>query len=210
MGETRLDKIRRWAVEGARSFSPVQERAIHVPTPIYCRSNPVLYKRSWFGCNGTNTGYTPSGVSALLENQTRGQFHISIVRALLPAYSRRFRRINVERTCEILQTLGNGQDKFHWYATDVSPCRYWTPDQLSKTAKNLNYNIIHWYATSVETITFTGGPPDKWQLYTGSLFTLLIDRLAVAVLLGGMKSLEGIIQPKDNYRQEKENYGSVN
>lgn len=199
MSETRLDKIRRWATEGARSFSPVQEGAIHVPTPICCKSNPVLYRRSWFGCNGANTGYTSSGVSVLLKNQITGQIRISIIRALLPAYSRRFRRIDVKRTCEILQTLGNGQDKFHWKAADVSPCHYWTPDQLSKKAKNLNYNIVRWYATSVEPINFTGGPPDKWQLYTGSLFTLLIDRLAVAVLLGGIKSLESIIQPGEKY-----------
>jgi hypothetical protein len=120
-------------------------------------------------------------------------FRHGIVRAVIKHYSIRLQYIKVSRACQILNKVGSGDDTFCIPDGNDSEIQ-WTPNRVlkyglpfqGKCAKHIMAN-------------FVGGPPDKWGIYHGTLFTLLLDRIAVVVLFEGMTALDGVIEPGERY-----------
>ncbi len=182
----RADSIRRWATIGARAFAGIQEEPIH-----------VLYRASWFGGHGECIGYTPENVGKMTKySQTR---HPAVA-SCIQHYNARFACIQVKRVCQILNKLGSGEDEFLWVRVDGSK-RVWSPNRILEKEEEPScvFPFNNWYAKCVYPIKFQGGPPTKWGTHSGSLLTLLLDRIAVMVLFEGIKVLDGIIGPAERY-----------
>lgn len=189
-----LDSLRWRATERTQQFTQLSRQSLHVPS----RPDSLLYRRGWFGGNRESSGYTPTGVALILGDQKAVYSRGRLVWALLQAYGKRLYHIHLKRACEILRNLGNGSDVFHW-KSECSILRQWTPNSLDQMAPDLLYDIQQWYATSITPLGFVGGPPGKCSIFKGTLLTLLLDRITVAVLLGGLRALDNIILPDDNY-----------
>jgi hypothetical protein len=169
-------------------------RLIHsLPTTYKCQR-----RRSWFGGHGECVGYTPKNIEKMsLFNQP----NCAAVDSCIRHYNARFARIPVDRVCQILNKLGSGEDIFLWISVDGSKSE-WSPSQILKQKKEqiaCAFPLNNWYARSVYPIEFQGGPPTKWSMYSGNLLTLLLDRIAVMVLFEGVKVLDGIIDPVEQY-----------
>ncbi len=184
----RADTLHRWPTEGARAFAHLQGESVHIPT----RPNTVLHCGSWFGGDGKCTGYTPKGVNEVLETGTAA-FRHGIVRNVLKHYNTRLQYIKVSRACQILSKVGSGDDTFYVLDGNDSEIQ-WTPNRVLKYENPLQSK----YAKHIMA-NFVGGPPDKWGTYRGTLFTLLLDRIAVVVLLEGLQALDGVIGPDERY-----------
>lgn len=199
---SRADSVRRWATEGSRAFTGIQGEPLHVSS----RSNPVLHRRSWFGSSGERTGYTPKGVRMVLADQKTAVFRYGVVTGTIYHYKARFKLITVRRACQILRDIGSGDDVFYWISCAGSYNKWrgtWTPNKILEQIVYSNdpakSQLGSWYASDVSQISFTGGPPDKWGTYYGSLHTLLLDRIAVIVLFEGVAALDKIITPTERY-----------
>ena len=121
------------------------------------------------------------------------QIRRNLAASCIQHYGARFACININRACQILNSLGSGNDLFFWIGINGSKSE-WNPNRILKsTATN------DWYASNVYPIEFQGGPPNKWGTHSGNLLTLLLDRIAVMVLFEGVKALDGIIDPSEQY-----------
>jgi hypothetical protein len=110
----------------------------------------------------------------------------------LSFYYRKLQGISIFKACEILAKLGCADDTFHRAGTGQSK-KYTrcTPAQVENRQGWFKGGI--WYngaclATDVGQIEFLGGPPTRWGIHKGSLFTLLIDRIAAVILLDGARA----------------------
>lgn len=181
--------IHRWTTEGVRAFLHLQGESVHIPD----RPNIVLHRGSWFGGDGKCTGYTPKGVSEVLKTKP-APFRHGIVRAVIKHYGIRLKYIKVSRACQILKQLGSGDDTFYVSDSCDDSEIQWTPNRVLKYGLTFQGK----YAKHI-VANFVGGPPDKWGTYSGTLFTLLLDRIAVVVLFEGLSALDGVIGPGERY-----------
>lgn len=189
---SRADSIQGWATKGARAFTAIQRKPLHISP----RPHSILCRESWFGSNGKCTGYTPKGVETLLAGQDITAFRHGIVSSVIQHYKKRFKFITVKRACQILSKIGSGEDIFYWVHLSGREQKWTVHKILEQQAKN---RLSNWYADDISLISFTGGPPNRWDTYRGSLFTLLLDRIAVIVLFEGMKALDNVITPTERY-----------
>ena len=191
VGFSRAYSICRWASQGSRAYSSIQREPLHISS----RPNPILRGSSWFGSDGECTGYTPKGVESLLASQ--GAFRRGLAWGVAEHYDKRLSGLNVRHTCQILRDIGCGDDTFCWHDSKGNK-NYWTANTMLKKrvytndpAKN---QLGCWWAEAVSIITFTGGPPNRWGTYRGSLQTLLLDRFVVLTLFEGIESLDKILE----------------
>jgi len=193
---SRADTVRRWATEGARAFAGVQGEPLHLSP----RPGSVLYRRCWFGSNGKCTGYTSEGVKKLLaEGPYTLLRHARFVGYALQHYSERFKYISTRRACEVLKDLGCGGDAFYWNSSS-GRVKWTANDMLARRAVTTDATEpCNWVARAITPIDYMGGPPNKWGIYHGSLRSLMLDRLAAAILLGGIKGIDGIFKSTERY-----------
>lgn len=196
-GLSRANAIRRWATEGARAYTSIQGESVHISN----RPNTVLDSGCWFGVNKRCAGYTSEAAMAILENQISKpgehsryiQMGIkarkSVVLTILEYYRKRFNVIDMIRACEVLTTLGCADDTFYWGYNNS-----WTPRKILQGLKPNDDTVHRWLAKNIH-IQFAGGPPDNWNIFDGTLLSMMLDRVAVVVLLEGssaLKNLHGI------------------
>jgi hypothetical protein len=139
-------------------------------------------------------------VQQVIMNQTSAAFRHNIAYCALDHYKSRFRLISAKRASQILFDLGCGDDNFYWFGISGKPYK-WTAAKILKQEDpdSPARAIGSWYASIVTPVTFVGGPPSKWGTYKGTLLTFLLDRIAAAILLGGMKAVDQIIIPTESY-----------
>ena len=107
-------------------------------------------------------------------------------------YAQRLDGIPVKRAAEILKQFGAGDEKFWWVYKDAKKFA-WTANRVGETGlRNLA-------AKSINIIKFIGGPPGNRQLFSGTLLTLLLDRLLRVVVEEGLQGLDGIVDVTEVY-----------
>jgi len=184
---SRADTVRRWATEGARAYTSIQGQSVYVSD----RPNTILDGGSWFGVNKRYAGYTPEATMAILENQIGVEIRKEVTLAIIGYYRKHFCTVNMTRACQILTALGCADDTFYWGYNNS-----WTPREILQDMNSVNAgNTVHCWLAKDMHIQFVGGPPNKWNIFNGTLLSMMIDRIAVVVLLEGtsaLKNLHGI------------------
>lgn len=177
-----------WSTEGSKPFEKVSRQSVHISR----RPNPLLRCNSWFGCNRECSGF--EAASKIIDHIP---FRRGLVFGIIQHYKERFAHIKADRTCEILRAIGAFNDVF--YIIDHKGFKHaWTPVQLvNKSSQAISLHL--WYASDIEQIEFLGGPPTKMGIYRGTLLDFLLDRVAVMVLLEGIKALDGVISADESY-----------
>lgn len=185
--DTRANHVCRWASHGSRAFTSVQRKPVYTP-PRPCNDERPLI---WFGGDGLKAGFTVSNVGSILAGSPGRQ---SVTGYTLSFYRRKLRSISILKACEILAKLGCADDTFYRVCHDPASKRY-TRCTPAKVAEQEGwYKGCGWLcaalvsATKLTTIEFLGGPPSRWGVQRGSLFTLLMDRITVMILLGGAEA----------------------
>jgi len=194
----RADTVRRWATEGARAFAGVQGKSLHLSH----RPDSSLYRGCWFGSDRECAGYTPEGVKNLLAGDTYARLsRARYIAFAIRHYSQRFKYISTRRVCEVLKDLGCGNDVFYYLNPRTAEREKWTANKmLARRAVTTNPSEpCNWVARNVTPIDYIGGPPNKWGVYHGSLRSLMIDRFAASLLLGGLNALNGVFKISERY-----------
>lgn len=182
--DTRADHVRRRTTYGSRAYASIQRQPFHAPS----RSNPDKCSYNWFGSDGLKAGFTTSNVAAVLGNRSFRRQATSYAHGF---YTARLLNINILQTCQLLAKMGCASDTFYPLGLPPSRREYGrcSPAQVAK--QGLWYSGYGWLdaatgpASKMGPIEFVGGPPSRWGLQRGSLFSLLLDRLLVLVLLEG-------------------------
>jgi len=185
---SRADTIRRWATEGVRAYTSIQGEFVHISD----RSNTVLDSGCWFGADKRFAGYTSEAAMAILKNQVEAQTRKGIALTVLDYYRKRFHVINMIHACEILTTLGCTDDTFYWGHDK------WTPRRILCSGV-VNNNTVHSWLAKDMRIQFIGGPPDKWNIFNGTLLSMMLDRIAVVVLFEGSSTLKNLHEMQKKY-----------
>ena len=184
--DTRSDQVCRWSSYGARSYKGLQGESTHAPIGSHNDKCPLI----WFGGNGLKAGFTVPNVAAIFP---RKSYHRRKVTGhTLSFYQRKLQGITIAGACQVLAAIGCTDDTFYRtrpFAEGKYNRAYCTPAKVA----NLKgwYNGGGWFkadddaAEDMGAIQFVGGPPSRWGIHSGSLFTLLMDRVAVLVLLQG-------------------------
>lgn len=107
----------------------------------------------------------------------------------------RFQNIPVSRVAEILVKLGHGNEVI-WWVNVTQPDRKfsWSAGQFGK-----DLNTCKLLARQIKNVEFYGGPPGYLCNHTGTLLTVFMDRLLLAVARGGYNALDTAIPLKESY-----------
>jgi hypothetical protein len=115
----------------------------------------------------------------------------SVTGNTLSFYKNKLKNISILKACEILARMGCVEDTFYRLCTDPISRSYVQCSPTKILDQEGWYDGSAWLcaaltpATKLGLIEFVGGPPSRWGVYKGSLFTLLLDRVAVMILLDG-------------------------
>lgn len=107
----------------------------------------------------------------------------------------RFWNIPVSRAAEILMKLGHGHEVI-WWASVIEPDKRfsWSAQKFGENEKTSGM-----LARRVRSVEFYGGPPERLCNHSGTLLTVLLDRLLLAVMLGGFNALDAAIPIQESY-----------
>jgi hypothetical protein len=182
--DARADQVCRWSAYGSRAYTGIQGKSVHTPVRPFIDKRPLI----WFGGDGLKAGFTVSNVGSILDGRP---YRRSITGNTLSFYRRNLKNISIISACQILERLGCADDTFY-RACHPESKRYTRCTPAKIVAAEGWYKGCGWLcaalnpATRLRTIEFLGGPPSRWGVQKGSLFTLTMDRIAVVILLGGL------------------------
>lgn len=184
--DARADQVCRWSAYGSRAYASIQGDPVHPPI------RPSIDKRSliWFGGDGLKAGFTVSTVGSIIATKP---YRRGVTGRTLSFYRSALKNISIINACQALARLGCVDDTFYRACSRGSNRYRYTRCTPARITKQEGwYKGCGWLcaalnpATKLRTIEFLGGPPSRWGVQRGSLFTLLLDRIAVVILLGGV------------------------
>ena len=181
---TRADQVCRWSAYGSRAYAGIQRKSVHTPVRPFIDKRPLI----WFGGDGLEAGFTVSNVKSIIATKP---YRRSVTGNTLSFYRASLKHISIIDACRALAKLGCADDTFYRVCRPESK-RYTRCTPAEIVRQEGWYKGCGWLcaalnpATKLRTIEFLGGPPSRWGVQKGTLFTLLLDRITVLILLGGV------------------------
>jgi len=116
--------------------------------------------------------------------QLKSKYRRRLVKECLARLPRRLENATVAGAAKILAALGHENELFWWLGVQDGIRHSWTAKRLEHAATPDN-DMSSWTAADVKIIEFFGGPPNRLKIHTGSLLTLLLDRIILNIEHGG-------------------------
>jgi len=128
----------------------------------------------------------------------KDMYRRQLVKACLTRLPLQLKNISVFRTAEILAALGHENEVFWWLGTHDGVRHPWTAKKLKHKVLS-HSNVATWSAFEINIIEFFGGPPDRFKIHTGSLLTLVFDRILLNIERVGLETFSKILKPGEIY-----------